>query len=63
MMALNQLGVGIHICLKDLGSLTLGYAPKFKNKIFKKLKLKFLNLKTLSDEVKPKGFLVDLDDL
>ena len=59
MMALSQLGVGLHFCLKDLGSLTLRYAHKF----YKKLKLKFLNLKTVSDEVQPKGFLVDLDEL
>ena len=62
MMALSQFGVGLHFCLKDLGSLTLRNSPKFKNKILNKLKLKFWNLKTVSEEVQPKGFLVDLDE-
>ena len=44
MMALSQLGVGLHFCLKDLRSLTLGYAQKGKNKIFKLTEVKVFEL-------------------
>ena len=63
MVSLSQLGVGLSFCLKDLWSPKLGYARKIKNKFFLKLKFKFLNLKTASDMVHPRGFFVDLDEL
>ena len=44
MMALSQLGIRLHFCLKDLGSLILGYASKFKNKILKQTEVKFIEL-------------------
>ena len=63
MVSLNQLGVGLPFCLNDLWSPKLGYAQKLKINFLLKLKLKFLNLKTASDMVHPKGFVVDLDEL
>ena len=39
-MALSQLGYGLHFCLKNLVSLTLGYALKIKNKIVFKTEVK-----------------------
>ena len=44
MMALSQLRVGIHFCFKDIGYLTVGFALKIKNKIFKKTKVKIFEL-------------------